>query len=252
MDELPADWRSQVVRQIAGRAPLDGGLFAGSATLSPLDQIGIYREQYALRLGEAVRDDLLGLRALVGFERLDAWVTTYLAVHPSRTWSLARVAHAFPDWLAGQSVRPVELEMARVDLAVQRGFTAPVGTPLSVADLVGLPALALAPDVTLLWNTTNAHVLRSALLAEREVPAVEEGLEVPLVLHRKGLGMRHQVLEPGAWHVLSALSGGAGVLQAIEEAVQVGALDADDVESAVARWFTLFAERRLVMRRSDG
>ena len=247
MAELPTDWQERFVAQIAGRAPLDGTLFSGGPTLSPLAQVGIYRDQYRLRLTEAIRDDLRGLGSLLGRDALDPLIEAFLLAHPSRSWSLSAASRPFADWYATREPAVHLLEMARIDLAVQHGFTAASGQALTLADLVGVPDLALAPHATLLWNTTNVHQLRSALLGGRDAPALERQ-EVPLVLYRQDLAMRHLELEPGAWQILQEIAEGASLIDAIEAAVRSGAIAPEAVESSVGPWFQLFAGRGLVVR----
>ncbi|MCB9668846.1 MAG: putative DNA-binding domain-containing protein [Alphaproteobacteria bacterium] len=246
--ELPTDWRDRMVQLVSGQVPADGALFAGGPTLTPEQQIGIYRGQYVLRLTEAIEDDLLGLRALVGRPTLHAWVLDYLREHPSRSWTLNRASRGFADWLAERDPEPLHLEMARIDTAVQTGIVAAEGAPLTLADLASLPDLALPPHLTLLRHTTNAHALRGALLTGGDVPPTATG-DFPVAVYRRGIAMKSEVLDPAAWAVLRSIGDGLGVLEALDGVVRAGLVAPSEVEGAVAGWFRLFASEGLVTRR---
>lgn len=248
MHELPPDWRERMARLVSSADPADATLFAGGPVLSPLAQIGIYREQYHLRLVEAVQEDLLGLTKWVGESTVHEWVVGYLAKHPSRSWTLNRASLRFADWLADQpGVSVAQVEMARVDRAVQMGFEAGAGRPLSLADLASVPVLALAPHVTLLQQSTNVHAVRSALLADQSAP---ELVEAPLflVLYRQNRGMRHWIMDEAPWRVLEGLAAGTALMESVQAVVDGGLVAPEALEGAVATWFRDFAEDGLLVR----
>lgn len=248
MDELPEDWRARMVQLVSGQVPADGALFAGGPAVTPEQRIGLYRTQYRLRLVEAVEDDLLGLRRLAGDERVRRWIEAYLMTNPSTSWTLDRLSHRFAAWLASQEDASVSaVEMAQLDHAVQRGFSAGDGVALSADDLASVPALALAPHVTLLRHTTTVYAVRSALLVGESVPALEDA-DVRLVLHRRDRRMRHWRMDAGPFAVLEAIGAGEGVMDAVSAGVEAGGVEADQVGGAVASWFQSFAEEGLLVR----
>lgn len=247
--ELPDDWRDQVTAMIARRAPLDGSMFRGGPVLSPVEQIGVYRNQYELRLYDALVEEIAGLAHLLG-PRLRETVWAYLDAHPSRSWTLNRVADHLVPWLEATGAPVEQVEMARVDRAVQRGFEAALGRPLVPEQLTELPDLRLQPAVTLLRLTTNVHAIRGAVLAERESPQLERGLDVPLVIFRQAFRMRHWELSPGAWHVLEALGRGVSTMDALTGVVEGGLVAPDDLAEAVQGWFRDFVTHQLVEVRS--
>ncbi len=249
MSELPGDWQDRMAAMIAGRIPLDGSLFTGGPTLGPLDQIAIYREQYRLRVHGAVRDDLLGLCALMGEEQVLGWAERFLAEHPPRSWTLNRAVHGFAAWFEGHAPHRLAWEMAQLDETVQRAVHAADGEPLELADLTGMLALALAPHVRLLRHRTPAYAVRRALLAGEDAPLADPLPEpVHLAIYRRGITVRHRVLEPGAWAVLRALGEGCGLLEALERAA--ASVPAAALERRVAGWFRTFAAEGLVVRRT--
>lgn len=244
-DVLPDDWRDQVTAMIARRAPLDGAMFRGGPVLTPVEQIGVYRRQYELRLYDALEEEIRGLVHLLG-PRTKAVLWAYLDAHPSRSWTLNHVADALIPWLEAREVDVAELEMARVDRAVQRGFDAAPGVLLTPEHLQELPDLRLQAHVTLIRLTTNVHAVRSAALGEREIPPLTRDLDVPLVVFRNGLRMRHWELAPGAWHVLDQLRQGASTLDALTSVVEAGIVDAETLPGAVQGWFRDFVTHQLV------
>ncbi len=254
MDELPDDWRDQMTRLVASRVPADGALFTGSHSLTPVEQIGVYRRQYELRLFDALRDELLGLSALLDDElggsaaKKQLWA--YLRAHPSRSWTLNRVALHIVEWLEERDAPRHHVEMAMLDRAVQQGFEAADGRPITPDALATLPTLRLQPPVRLLRLTTNIHRIRTAAVhddpEERELPELQTGLDVPLVVFRKEHRMRTWELKKSAWRVLQRLSEGAPLMDAISTALEEGLVDQDRLPQEVEGWFRDFAQHQLV------
>jgi hypothetical protein len=230
---------------VRGADDPDASWFAGGVVLSPLDQIGVYRNQYRLRLGDAVRDEVPGFCALVGDEeRVDAYVFGYLAAHPSRSYTLNRVADALPAFLAERGVPPMWLDMVRVDRAVMDGFEAAEGSTLRPEQLAITPRLRLQPHVTLLRIAHDVHVYRSAVVSDEARPEVSQR-PVCLVVFRRGLKMRHLEVHPSCFAVLEAIGSGAALGDALSRAVTAGA-DPAVLQERLGDWFRMFAERDLV------
>jgi hypothetical protein len=236
-----------MVEMIRGAAPLSGDWFTGGPVCTPDDQIAIYADQYRQRLLGALREEMIGLRHLLG-EQTDAVFWRYLADHPPRSWTLNRVADDLPGWLATQpEATDALIDMARLDRAVQRGFEAADGRVLTPADLAAPPErLALAPHVSLLWLTTNVHLVRSALLSGTEPPAVREA-HVHLVVFRRGIKMRHWAVGPAIFALLEGIAEGLPLAEAVEKPVRDGWMDPTTLSSEIGGWFESFAERRLVV-----
>jgi len=128
---------------------------------------------------------------------------------------------------------------------VQRGFEAADGVPLRPEDLAtGDPVLVWQPAVDLLRLSWDAHIVRAAILAEQ--PALDpEPADVPLVVFRRKLKMRHWAMEPQAWALLRRFRTPCAVSTALEGMITDGA-DPDDLLPRLREWFRLFAERDLV------
>jgi hypothetical protein len=246
--DLPQDWRARLVDMIRGAAPLSGRWFTGGPVCTPDDQIAIYADQYRQRLLGALREETLGLRHLLGAEAADTLGWRYLAAHPSRTWTMNRIADHLHTWLADQpEATPALVDMARLDHAVQWGFEAGDGRVLTPADLADPPErLALAPHVTLLRLGTNVHEVRGALLSGAEPPPLRD-TAVHLVVFRRDLKMRHWAVGPALYVLLEAVGEGRTLAEAVDAPVSRGCIDPATLSGEIAGWFEALAERRLLV-----
>lgn len=246
-DTLPDDWRDQMVEMIRGAREADGALFAGGPTLSPLDQIEVYREQFRLRMWDALLEEIPGLAKWLGDDVDDvAWA--YLADHPPESWTLARIADRLADWMEARGRPAVEVDVARLDAAVMAGFVAGEGRiprPDELdAAMRGELRIRLQPHVRLLRARWSVHRWRSVALADQAAPPPVEG-DFTLVVFRVDRKMRHLEVEPAAWALLRALDGGAS----LDEALGAALAEAGDVQQLVAKlpgWFQLFTQRGLL------
>lgn len=243
--DLPDDWREQMTSMIAGMTPLDDAMFTGGPALSALEQITVYRGQYKLRMYDAMIEELLGLEYLLGDDAREV-LFRYLAAHPSQSWTLNRIADHIVDWLIEQGAPVEQIEMARVDRAVQSGFEATDGTPITPDALANLPRIRLQPPVSLLHLSTNVHEIRGAALQDKDPPELQFDKDVYLVIFRRDNRMRHWELSQGAWLVLQGLSEGKELMEAITAVVEQGIVAPDALADAVQGWFKDFAQHQLV------
>jgi Putative DNA-binding domain len=240
---LPPDWQRQMVEQIRGAQPAAGDWFSGGPGLSPTDQLEVYREQFRLRLIDAVVEELPGLCHLLGDGR-DEVLWAYLQDHPPHTWTLNRVADHMPAWLEARGGSPAQVQMASLDLLVSAGFEAGAPRPLEPASLLGAPYLRRTPPTGLLHLSWSVHQVRSAVVGGTAPLQLEPG-DWHLVVFRRGLRMRHLEIEPPLWRILAALDGTKPLDQALGEGLQGGDLPAD-LGGALQRWFRQLAELELV------
>lgn len=234
---LPPDWRARMTEVVRGAVEPDASWFGGGPILTPRQQVEVYREQFRLRLVDALTEDLPGFVHLAG-DRAEGILWDYLRDCPPDSWTLNRAADRFADWLTG--VPEAWVEMARLDLAITQGFEAADGTAIGLGDLSPGARFRLRPPVRLLRPRHAVHRLRSAVVNDRPPPALDEG-DFPLVLFRKGLRMRHVELDDGAWRLLAALGSGA----TLEEAVEAVA-DVPDLALHLGPWCRRIAELPLL------
>ena len=244
-NELPPDWRETFVEMVRGARPLDDSWFTGGPALSAMEQIAVYKNQYRLRLYDALVEEVPGLAKLLE-GGVQPTLRAYLHDHPSHAWTLNRVADGLVEWLEERQNPAHIVEMAKLDRAVQAGFEAAEGTPIEPAALAGMPALELQPHVTLLRLSWNVHWIRSAVLAGKDdIPELEEGF-YPVVVFRRGLKMRHWEMPRGAFEVLWGIDQGLGVEASINAAFEKGVLNAETLPTDIGTWFKDYAERNLV------
>jgi hypothetical protein len=228
---LPPDWQEQLAAVIRGAAEPDLSWFACGLTLSPQEQVGVYQEQYRLRLWDALVEEVPGLRWLLG-DRAQEVLWAYLDACPPRSWTLNRVADRLAGWLRDAGHPQAWVDMAVLDAAVAASFDAADGRPLTPEALT--LDLSLTPHVRLLELRHTVHLVRSAALERREVPALE-ARDLRLVVFRRGHGVRHAEAEDGAWALLRAIEAGTPLVEAL------GGLEPED-GAKVAGWFQGFAE----------
>jgi hypothetical protein len=117
------------------------GVILPSRTLTADQRVEIYRGMYPLRMREALESDYPTLLHFVGDERFDALVRGYLAVHPSRSYTLNRLGDHFPEHVAGASGLPRPAfcaDLTRLEHAIAMVFDAPESPTLEPEDVAGL------------------------------------------------------------------------------------------------------------------
>ncbi len=242
---LPSDWRDGMVEMIRGAVPASGEWFSGNDRLTPVEQIEIYREQYRMRMWDAIVEDIPGLMLLLDDDAEEV-LWAYLEDCPPNTWTLARIADRLPEWLERRGAPPEQVDMARLDGLVLEGFVAADGPAPTLEQLAGGGdvALALQPYVGLLRARFNVHHLRSAALAGEPRPDLRAG-DFPVAIFRLERQMRHIELEPAAFEALAAIGRGEGLVGGLEAAVREAG-SAEAVMPKVSGWFKKFVERRLL------
>lgn len=237
---LPADWQRQMVEMVRGAAPLDGAWFAGGPSLSPLEQIGVYREQFRMRLTEALRAELPGLVALVG-EGVEALFEAFLLDHPPVSWSLDHAAQPFAGWLAGRGAPPEQVDMATLDGAVSACFLAADAAPAPPEALSPDRRLVLAPSARLLRLRADLHRFRAAALSG-QIPTAPRPEAWPLLIYRAEHGPRHWELDPPTDAALSVFARCGTALEAAEAALAA----APEAAATLGAVFHEIAARRVL------
>ena len=95
---LPPDWQARMVAMIRGAEPLEPDWFTGGPVLGPAEQIGVYRDQYRLRMWNTLVDEVPGTLALLGgvFEVVNQRILeTPVAPHPNEAPFLVLIHGVF-------------------------------------------------------------------------------------------------------------------------------------------------------------
>lgn len=237
----PPDWQRRMVEMIRGAAPLDGSWFAGGPWLDPSAQIGVYREQFHLRMSEALDGELPGLRALMG-EALDGLYEAFLADHPPSSWSIDHLARPLADWLAAREADQCQVDMARLDAAVMACFAAADSAPLETSMLQADSVLTLAPAARLLELSWDVHRLRSEAL-QGQVYMAPAPAPCTLALYRQRHEVRHWETSPLEHALLSAFSQPTSLAEAAARALAAHPQAAE----ALGRAFHEIARRGLLV-----
>jgi hypothetical protein len=238
-----------MVEMIRGAETLNASWFTGGPALTPLEQIGVYRNQYRLRLHDALADEVPGFVAMVG-DGAEPLLRAYLFDCPSGSWTLNRISYGLVAWLEQRMCPARFVDMARLDVAVQQGYEAAGADPVPPEAFATMPKLALQAHVTLLRLSHNVHWLRSAALMGKPVPEPEQG-DYGVVVFRRGIKMRHWEMPKGAFAILEAIDAGKTVPESIDVAFSQGMLNAETLAADIGQWFKDYTSRDLVRLAAD-
>src|SRR3954453_11085505 len=108
---------------------------------SAAERLAVYRHAYFARLLEVLRELLPCTRRAVDDELFDRFAADYLRAHPPHSYTLARLADTFAEYL--DATRPADwgafvVELVRLELAIDHIFDGPGPETL--------PPLTIPPD----------------------------------------------------------------------------------------------------------
>jgi hypothetical protein len=226
--------------------------------LSGVEMLEIYREQFWLRHTASLVEDFPGVGGIIGSEDWNRLVVEYLFSYRPDTFTLRDLGEKLPDFIATQSFlsHPALVrDMARLEWAHVEVFDAPDVPPLDPNKLSAVPEdawegarLVAAPALRLLDLEYPVIELRRRLLAA-EHDAAHEHEEIPLpapepsqwAVHRRKLGIFHDLLEPPAYSLLERLARGRPLGPACEEASQALGLPVEALGEKLEGWFAEWA-----------
>lgn len=207
----------------------------GSAHLSPVQQLEVYREQYWLRHTSSLVEDFPGLSGILGQRLWERLVEGYLERHPPKHFSLRELGVHLPAYVAEQTwLEQHELcrDMAALEWATIECFDAPDTQPLNAAELQ-----QIAPDAwaraTCLLNPALRLVSVSYPVAELrralKRSAIEGGtVSYPdkkpenLVVYRHQRDLDVVSLPTPAFELLEAFARGVPLFEAAAAVVTAG------------------------------
>ncbi len=128
----------------------------GDGFRSPLERVQTYNRMYWYRTLDSLLEDFPGVRAIVG-KKFTPLAEEYLQKHPSTSFTLRHLGHAFPAWLKRNSAKlsaataAMAAECAAVEWALCLAFESEAKPTLDPAKLgaAGKLKLALQPHLAL-------------------------------------------------------------------------------------------------------
>lgn len=258
---------NETMRPVAvdGRAmrAIAESFIAPNSRLNAFERLEIYNRQYWFRVLSALAEDFPALRAVVGGSRFDALSVAYLAVHPSRSFTLRNLGSKLPDWLAANPAfaghrHRLAIDVARIEWAFVESFDNAEWTPLSadqIATLDGDSRLALQPHLQLMALDYPADDLVLALHDRQKRGASEAGYKhdemqfapaklpklrrkpIWLASHRVDLRVYYRRLEREEFQTLAAFRRGLPLGEAIEAGFSGSSLAAMPRPQKLREWF---------------
>lgn len=202
-----------------------------SRTMEPLERLAVYQGMYPLRMRDALAADYPGLAAFLGPKRFLDFVLAYVAAHPSRSYTFARLGDRVPEFLRKtRRFAPAAFlsDLARLEQAINEvfeldeekaGHAAPVAPPLRhVATDWESRRLAVTPTLRLLSFRYAAGPALDALKAGKR-PSTRPRASWSAV-HRRRYAVYRVELRREEFLLLSAFTKGRPLGAALREAAR--------------------------------
>jgi len=193
-----------------------------SATLEPIQRVGIYHSMYLLRMIEALTADYGAVAHILGEEKFEELVRAYVLQNPSRSYTLNRLGDTLPEFIAASTMRRRAFlsDLAKLELAMTKVFDEAEAEPLpgdaiasiapeQIADarIVPIPALRLV---------SADHNVNEAFQAWREERPIKARRKKSwIAVHRREYGVFRMPLAREAFTFLGFLIAGETIGSAI-------------------------------------
>jgi len=256
-DDMAVKWRGEA-----------DALIKPNSRLASLERLEIYSRSYWFRILDSLYDDFPGLCAALGQRAFNRLSRAYLTERPSESFSLRNLGEGLEKWLrehpeyAGRHF-DLALDMVRLEWAHMEAFDGEARKPLGPEDLLELGPelrLGLQPHLTLLElkypvddlriavnekleehdNASNAVAARDQHRTIRRYRRLKPQL-IHLAVYRAEDVVWYRRLDSGEYQLLDALRQGLPVGEALEKAMQDGAIDEERSGAAVEKWFASWA-----------
>lgn len=220
--------------------------FGGSARLSPIEQLEVYREQFWLRHVHCLAEDFPVLHALVGEAKFEALVADYLAAHPPKHFQLRHLGDRLADFLGARD-DALLANLARLEWAYIDAFDAADAPPLDPNAVAAIPEdawtnarLRLHPSLQLLRLAYPSHEMRAAWWEDRDARPIARVERAPatVAVYRRAFLLYTESMAPLAFEMLERLARGETLGAAGDSLAQSSG---EDVESKVGEWFARWA-----------
>jgi len=214
---------------------------------SPTDRLAIYQHAYLARLLEVLRELFPCTRFAVGDELFDQFAAGYLAAHPPHSYTLARLADQWVEYL--DTSRPADwgrfvVELARLEQKIDRIFDAPGPEnlpPFTLPDDAD-PSLKLSfvPGFELIAFDFPASCFYTAWKAGEQPSWPDERPQFIALLRRDYIVRRYE-LTKSQYDLLVALHRGDCLGDALSAASPSAKVNADELAGSVGAWFQFWA-----------
>ncbi|MEO7109190.1 MAG: DNA-binding domain-containing protein [Polyangiaceae bacterium] len=228
-------------------------LATGNARMTPVDQLDVYREQFFLRHIGSLREDFPTLERLLGAKKFEALCVAYLKAMPPASFALRDASDRMADFVASTAPYSEDrllADCAKVEWAFIEAFDAADAPPLDPSTIASIDEdawdrarLVFHPSLRFLDLGHAAQVFRSAV-RNGETPARPEAKPIHVATFRSTGSLRWVEVEPAAFALLTALSNGAMLGVAGEEAAKIDA----DVGEKIGGWFQMWSANGWISR----
>ena len=253
-----------------GRAMADvaASFIAPNSRLTAFERLEIYNRQYWLRVLGSLAEDFPAVRAVVGAKRFEELSIAYLAVHPSRSFTLRNLGSKLVDWLIANPQwtgrrHALAVDLARVEWAFVEAFDNGERAPLTLEQIATLDAgsrLALQPHVQLLALNYPADDIALSLHSKEKRQTSEAGLtqdDVPdepvrlprlrrrptwVAAHRVDMNVYYRRMEREEYKTLTAIVAGHSLAEALDAGFSGSSISEAQRPKRVLKWFATWAE----------
>jgi hypothetical protein len=245
------------------RGAEDGvALVKSNSRLTAFERLEIYNRSYWSRVLDAFSEDFPGVRALLGAKRFDLLRRSYLHDCPSQSFTMRDLGRHLVEWMVAHPalVGPnyvIALSMAKLEWAEIESFDGAGLERLTPEDIVSIDpnsSLQLQPHLRLLETahdvdslvleireSAKRHAGVPRALTQKRIERAKSANPVYLAIHRFELVVHYKRLDCEMYRLLSFLSNGATIADAIGFAYSASPLTAEQCQQHIQNTFALFA-----------
>lgn len=231
-------------------APSDG--------MEPSERLGIYRRQYWFRVLDSIAEDFPRLRRLLGEERFWTLAEGYLAIEPSRSFTLRHLGRGLAGFIRRRRhlVGPMAVqasEVATLEYAACEAFGAAELPSVDPARIAEVP-LRLQPHLRLFALRSPADLLWAAddgvPLAVCQAPPMAAAIHVAVFREAVGTRIRVERLAPGAFLLLGAIGATGSLADALAATMANRSGERGVRAGDIREWCRVWTERRWLCARA--
>ena len=234
----------------AGASSLKGekphAVIRRSKNLTSFERINIYHEMYYLRLIEILEGDFSSVRHAAGEERFTALARNFIVEHPSRHYDLGNLGAKFPMFLRrvkNLKHRSFIADLGKLERAIEEVFDETQVAALKTDELLSVPQgrwaearLRTIPAFRLIASRYPINTYLEAVRKDRDpqIPAAEPTW---VCIYRKKFTVWRMDLGHPQFNILTALSRGKTVGEAIETCLELPETATLDLAASIQTWF---------------